>query len=325
MSTRRPVVAICYDFDGTLSPKNMQEFGFFHGLPEKERRSFWNESNGMAKKLGADQNLMYMKLMIEKAKQAGNDLKATREAFEGYGKDIVLFPGVKDWFARIRQYGKANGVSVRHYIISSGLKELVEGSPIGDEFEEIYACSFTYDKHGIAEWPRQVVNCTSKTQYLFRINKGIEDESDTVLLNSYVKPEDRPVPFSRMIYIGDGSTDIPCMRLVKDQGGYSIAVYRARSPKKKKDADKLFHDKRVNYIAPADYSKESSLDRLVKMIIERMAAEYRLERFAHKLNPIHERVVEDDNADTSNENIKTNQEVASGDDVGGNEPEDAGK
>lgn len=282
---QKPTVAICYDFDGTLSPKNMQEFGFFHGLPDKERRSFWKESNGLAKKLGADQNLTYMKLMVDKARQPGNDLKATKNAFEEYGKDIKFFKGVENWFSRIKKYGKVKGVNVEHYIISSGLKEMVEGSLIGKAFTKIYACSFLYDKHGLAEWPGQVVNCTSKTQYLFRINKGIEDDSDTVLLNSYVKPEDRPVPFSRIVYIGDGSTDIPCMRLVKDLGGYSIAVYKPRSQEKKTVAEKLYSDKRVNYIAPADYSEGSNLDELLKRIIDRIVSDYHLEKLSRRLNP----------------------------------------
>lgn len=285
---KKPTVAICYDFDGTLSPKNMQEFGFFHGLPDKARKTFWSESNGMAKRLGADQNLMYMKLMIDKARQSDNDLQATRAAFKAYGESITYYDGVESWFERIRKYGSQQDVIVEHYIISSGLKELVEGSSIGKWFKKIYACSFVYDKHGVAEWPCQVVNCTSKTQYLFRINKGIEDDSDTSKLNAYVEPGNRQVPFPRMIYIGDGSTDVPCMRLVKDQGGTSIAVYKPHTQGKKGDAEKLYREHRVNYIAPANYSEGSDLDSIVKRTIDRVAIDWKLERLGRKLNPVEE-------------------------------------
>lgn len=282
---KKPTVAICYDFDGTLSPKNMQEFGFFHGLEEKERKSFWAQSNGMAKELGADQNLMYMRLMIEKAEHGGNDLQATEKAFRAYGSSITYFKGVETWFKRIKEFAIKHNVIVNHYIISSGLKELVLGSTIGKYFKRVYACSFMYDKHGVAKWPCQVVNCTTKTQYLFRINKGVEDESDTSKLNAYSDPKDRPVPFTRIIYIGDGSTDVPCMRLVKEQGGTSIAVYKPRTQGKKEYAEGLFRDNRVNYIAPADYSDGSDLDMIVKRTVERVAIEWELEKLGRKLNP----------------------------------------
>lgn len=282
---KKPTVAICYDFDGTLSPKNMQEFGFFHGLAESERKTFWSESNELAKKLGADQNLTYMRLMLEKAAHGGNELLATEAAFRDYGKSITYFNGVETWFKRITEYAAKRDVVVEHYIISSGLKELVLGSSIGKYFKRVYACSFMYDKHGVAKWPCQVVNCTTKTQYLFRINKGVEDESDTSRLNAYSDPKDRPVPFSRIVYIGDGVTDVPCMRLVKDQGGTAIAVYKPRTQKKKEYAEGLFRDNRVNFIAPADYSQGSDLDAIVKRTVERVAIEWELEKLGRKLNP----------------------------------------
>lgn len=284
-SVRKPVVAICYDFDGTLSPCNMQEFGFFHGLGKKERKTFWNESNGMAKKYGADQNLMYMKLMIEKSKLSGNQLKTTRSAFRDYGKDIEFFKGVGEWFSRINKFGKSRGVVVEHYIISSGLKEMVEGSPIGKFFKKIYACSFYYDNNDVAAWPAQVVNGTSKTQYLFRINKGIEDDGDTETLNAFMKQEDRRVPFSRMMYFGDGATDIPCMRLVKDQGGYSFAVFNSRKKGAREKANKLFAEGRVNYVAPADYADGSLVDKIVKGIIEKIVAQFKLDCVSKKAIP----------------------------------------
>lgn len=282
---KKPIVAICYDFDGTLSPLNMQEYGFFMGLNKTDRKSFWNESNGRAQKIGADQNLMYMKLMLEKTGSLDNDLKSTRQAFQDYGKSIDFYEGVKEWFGRINQYGHGHGIKVQHYIISSGLKEMIRGSAIGGMFTKIYACTFMYDSDGVAKWPAQVVNCTSKTQYLFRINKGIDDDSDTQRLNEFVRQEDRPVPFTRMIYIGDGTTDIPCMRLVKEQGGFSIAVYRPKSAKGKHTADKLYADGRVNFIAQADYREKSPLDELVKKIIDKIESDYSLEAYGRKINP----------------------------------------
>lgn len=281
---KKPVVAICYDFDGTLSPFNMQEYGFFMGLDKKDRETFWKESNGYAQKNCADQNLVYMKLMLEKVRSRGNNLKSTRKAFQDYGKSITFYEGVREWFGRINEYGNARGLKVQHYIISSGLKEMVEGSSIGREFSKIYACTFLYDSNGVAEWPAQVVNCTSKTQYLFRINKGIDDDSDTKRLNEFVRQEDRPVPFTRMVYIGDGTTDIPCMRLVKEQGGFSIAVYRPKS-KGKHTADKLYRDGRVNFIAQADYRENAPLDGLVKAIIDKIESDYRLEAYGKRINP----------------------------------------
>lgn len=311
MATTKPIVAICYDFDGTLSPKNMQEYGFFLGLEQKERKTFWKESNGLAKDVGADQNLMYMKKMIDKAKLPGSNLKTTRTAFREYGKAIDFYPGVKDWFVRINQYGKAHGVMVKHYIISSGLKEMVEGSEIGKFFTKIYACTFLYDTNDVAEWPAQVVNCTSKTQYLFRINKGIEDDSDTVRLNEFVKHEDRPVPFNRMIYVGDGTTDIPCMRLVKEQGGFAIGVYKPKSNKNKQVADKLYSDGRVNFIAPADYTDNSLFDQLVKRIIDKIQYAYELEKYGKKCVPRPEKK----NVEIQNRNLKEIVEEKSGEDV----------
>ena len=285
-SIRKPVVAICYDFDGTLSPRNMQEFGFFHGLDEKERKTFWKKSNDRAAKFGVDRNLMYMKQMIEKSRSPENALQTTRTAFRNYGKSIAFFNGVEEWFSRIKKYGKQQGVIVEHYILSSGLKEMVEGSRIGKEFKKIYACSFFYDKNDVAEWPAQVVNGTSKTQYLFCINKGIEDVGDEAALNAFMKQEDRRVPFSRMVYFGDGATDIPCMRIVKDLGGYSIAVYNSRKKGAHKKADKLFHDGRVNYVAPSDYSEESLVDKIVKGIIDKVAAQNNLDLVSKKAIPI---------------------------------------
>ncbi len=269
-------MAICYDFDGTLSPRYMQEYGFFMGLPPKERKTFWQRSNALAKEKHADPILTYMLRMIEEAELSGNMLGTTRRAFRAYGKNIDFFDGVETWFERISRYAEERGIRLDHYIISSGLKEIVEGSKIGKCFKEIYACSFLHGVNDAAKWPAQVVNFTTKTQYLFRINKGSEDVSETATVNGYIAPEDRPVPFSHMIYIGDGETDVPCMRLVKEQGGCSIAVYAPGKAKSRKTALDLYRDGRVNYVIPADYSEGRLLDDIVKRIVDVVAAKVRL-------------------------------------------------
>lgn len=270
----KPTVAICYDFDGTLSPRNMQEFDF---IPQLSLTSgaFWGRVKEMARQHDADEILAYMRLMVEEATHA--NLAINREAIRNYGKTVELFPGVSDWFNRINAFGKGQGVRVEHFIISSGLKEMIEGSPIAKAFTEIFASSFMYDQHDVAKWPALAVNYTTKTQFLFRINKGHLKVWDNSRINAYTPEEDRPVPFKRMIYIGDGSTDIPCMRLVKDQGGYSIAVYPPNSPKKK-DATKLLEEGRVDYVMRADYTENSPLARQIRAVVSRIAADYVVEQ-----------------------------------------------
>ena len=226
--TQEPKItaALIYDFDGTLAPGNMQEYDFIPAVGQSNRE-FWNDANSLAEEQDADMTLTYMAKMLEAARS--RKLSLRREAFQESGRNIRLFPGVKEWFGRINAYAAARGVRVLHYINSSGLKEMIEGTPIASEFRKIYACSFLYDVDGIAYWPGVAVNYTNKTQFIFKINKGVESVSDCKLVNQYIEERERPVPFSRMIYVGDGTTDIPCMRLVKNFGGHSIAVYNPAS------------------------------------------------------------------------------------------------
>ena len=263
-------VAICYDFDGTLSPKNMQEYDFFNALG-RGAKNFWAEAKALAMDNNADEILAYMMLMIERAKTC--KAQTTRTAFRNYGKGIALYTGVDVWFDTINQYGKSLGLAINHYIISSGIKEMIEGSPIASKFKKIYACSFIYDQNDVAIWPAVAVNYTTKTQFIFRINKGIDDDNDHVTINNFIPRENRAIPFYRMIYIGDGSTDIPCMRLVKDLGGTSIAVYPPRNKKKHAVTEKLLADGRVNFISQADYTSRSHLYDLVKIVLEKIAAD----------------------------------------------------
>lgn len=261
----KPVVAICYDFDKTLSPDDMQAQGFIQKL-ENKIDEFWEKSNGFAIKNDMDQNLAYMFTM--KTESEGKVL-FTKTELEKFGSEVKLFPGVEDWFERIRKYGEEKGVIVEHYIISSGLKEMIEGTSIAKKgaFKKIYATSFYCDKNGVAVWPAQVVNYTNKTQFLFRITKGVLDVNDSKV-NDFFSESDLRVPFRNMIYLGDSDTDIPCMKLVKTRGGYSIGVFNPETNDKTK-VYKMTRDNRIDYFVPADYSENTELDTLIKTIIDK--------------------------------------------------------
>ena len=274
----KPVVAICYDFDKTLSPDDMQAQGYIqsvgYNIPD-----FWKKSNSLASDNEMDQNLAYMYTM--KHESEGKVL-FTKEKLAEYGASVQLFPGVEQWFERIREYGKEKGVIVEHYIISSGLKEMIEGTSVAQAgaFEKIYASSFYYNEKGVAVWPAQVVNYTNKTQFLFRIEKGVLDINDPAVNESF-SPEEMRVPFRNIVYIGDSDTDIPCMKLVNSYGGHSIGVYNAKTMEKTK-VYKMMRDERIKYFAPADYKEGTELDFLVKSIIDRTAANEALETLHYK-------------------------------------------
>ena len=267
----KPVLAICYDFDKTLSPDDMQAQGFIQSVGY-DVGEFWKQSNGLASGNDMDQNLAYM-LMMQQAAE-GKKL-FTRGELMKCGKEVVLFPGVKDWFKRICTYGEEHGVLVEHYIISSGLKEMIEGTDVAGEFKKIYASSFFYNEKGVAIWPAQVVNYTNKTQFLFRIEKGVLDINDPGVNDSFA-PDEMRVPFRNMVYIGDSDTDVPCMKLVNVNGGYSIGVYNADTKDKTK-VYKMMRENRIKYYAPADYSESKELDILLKAIIDRTAENEALE------------------------------------------------
>ena len=272
---KKLVVALIYDFDGTLSPGNMQEYDFIPAIG-KSNHEFWEKSNLTALAQDGDPILAYMYQMLHEAQSAGKSLR--RESFAQSGQNIELYEGVKEWFPRINAYAAERGIKLHHYINSSGLREMIEGTPIAKEFRKIYACSFFYNVDGVAYWPAVAVNYTNKTQFIFKINKGIESVYDSVRINEFIEEEKRPVQFRHMIYFGDGTTDIPCMKLVKQQGGHSIAVYNPRSRQKRQEMLRLIHDNRVNYVCPADYSPDKEIDRLVKMIIDKIVVDYQLSK-----------------------------------------------
>ncbi len=271
----KPVIAICYDFDKTLSPDDMQAQGYIQSI-DYNVNDFWKESNKLSEDNCMDQNLAYMYKMVDGARGKIVFNKAT---LEENGSRVKLFPGVEEWFERTKKYGEQNNVIIEHYVISSGLKEMIEGTSIAKKgvFERIYACSFYYNDRGEAVWPAQVVNYTNKTQFLFRIQKGVLDVNDSGV-NDYFEPDKIRVPFRNMIYIGDSDTDIPCMKVVNSNGGYSIGVYDPDTADKTK-VYRMMTENRIKYFAPADYSKDSKLDSLVKTIIERTAKNEVLESY----------------------------------------------
>ena len=268
----RPVVAVCYDFDKTLSPDNMQAQGYLQAINYENQNEFWAETNELANAQDMETTLAWMFLMLKGAR--GKEI-FRREMLEGYGARVKLYRGVAEWFDRIRRYGEKRGIIVEHYIISSGLKEMIEGTEVADKFEKIYASSFYYDADGVAVWPAQVINFTNKTQFLFRISKGVLDINDDAV-NDYFAPDEIRVPFRNMVYIGDSDTDIPCMKLVNSYGGHSIGVYDPDKENMER-VQKMMRENRIRYYAPADYTEGSGLDLLMQMILDKTAAAEKLE------------------------------------------------
>ena len=268
----RPVLALCYDFDRTLSPDDMQAQGFIQSVGE-DVKEFWRQSNELAEKNDMDMNLAYMLTMVKKAK---GKFYVTKKALAEYGAKIKLYDGVEGWFGRINEYGESRGIIVEHYIISSGLKEMIEGTAVAGEFKKIYASAFMYDEYGVPEWPAQTINYTNKTQFLFRIEKGCLNINDHEGVNEYIPPENIRVPLRNIVYFGDSDTDIPCMKLVNSYGGHSIGVYDKASGNKEK-VYRLIKNNRIRYFAPADYTEGSEIDCLVKAIINKTAAYEKLE------------------------------------------------
>jgi len=275
---RNNIIAIMYDFDKTLCTKDMQEYTFIPNLG-MEPHTFWKEANDLRDQTKMDQILTSMYLMYDKMKEKKQPLM--KSYLNDSGKHIELYPGVEDWFNRINEYGRSLGFEIEHYIISSGLKEIIEGTTIGKEFKEIYASEFFYDDKGEAVWPKLLVNYTNKTQFLTRIKKGVLDISDDINLNRKMIENERRISASNMIYIGDGLTDIPCMKLTKDAGGISIAVY---TEKTFKQAHNLLKDGRINYISEANYEQNSALDKIIRKIIKKMVIDTELKNITYNQN-----------------------------------------
>ncbi len=262
--------ALIYDFDGTLAKGNCAEHGLFGALNIKDATAFWDEAKAKAKAVDGDQILAYLGLLVAYAqKQGSDDLSVNKLTI--HGKEIPLFPGVDTWFERINRYAADNGIALAHFIISSGLDAMIKGTPVARYFHNVFACKYDYNENGYATWPAQAINYTTKTQYLFRINKGIENSWNDDAVNRFIEPSDRPIPFTRMIYLGDGDTDIPSMKMVRYQGGYSLAVFDQEKWNKKENQpkiEKLIAEERANYVVPADYEDGSQLDITIKGLLQ---------------------------------------------------------
>ncbi len=261
----KPIVALLYDFDKTLCTTDMQNYAFIPALGMTPD-DFWSLANTFGRENHMDGLLAYMYTMIAECRRRG--LRLDRDFLIRCGRDIRLFPGVADWFGRINAFGQSQGVEIEHYVLSSGLKEIIEGSGISHEFKKIYACEFLYDADGLASWPKLDVNFTNKTQFIYRINKGVLDVSDDRTLNSSMPDDSKRIPFTNMVYIGDGLSDVPCMKMMRSYGGQAIAVYQDSN---RQGVEELLSRRRVDFIFPADYREDTDLDLTVKNIIRRMA------------------------------------------------------
>ena len=270
METQAPIIAFLYDFDKTLCTTDMEDYAFIPSLGYTPAE-FWGRANAFGWENRMDGLLAYMYTMIQEC--AAQNIKLDRAFLNHCGESIQLFPGVREWFARINAFGESLGVQVEHYVISSGLREIIEGSGIAQEFREIYACEFYYNENGDACWPKLDVNFTNKTQFVYRINKGILDVSRDRELNDSMPDDSKRVPFTNMIYMGDGLSDVPCMKMMRAYGGQAIAVYQASN---RQGVEKLLADGRGDFIFPADYREGMELDRTVRDILRKMTITDRL-------------------------------------------------
>lgn len=270
--------ALVYDFDGTLAEGNIQEHSLLPSYLRTSKEQFWEKVKQSKQANDADQILVYMQLLLQRADELGLPLSA--EVLRKHGEAVTLFPGVETWFERIDAYARKRRLMLEHYVVSSGNEEMIRGCSIAGHFQRVFASKYIYDDDGHAAWPGAAVNYTTKTQYLFRINKGVETYWDDEQVNRWMPMNERPIPFERMIYLGDGDTDIPSMKMVRHQGGHSIAVF---DPKKwdseepgerqtyKRKAYTLIAEDRAHFVLPADYTDGSQLDIAVKGILGRIA------------------------------------------------------
>jgi len=267
----KPIVAIMYDFDKTLCGEDMQNYSFIPALGMTPQE-FWGATGKFSAESGVERILSYMYMMVKLSKEKGINL--TKEYLFSLGKDIRYFDGVRTWFKRINDYGAARGVIIEHYLISSGNKEIIAGCDIANEFKEIYACEFHFDKETkLPVWPKLAINYTAKTQFYFRISKGVLDVKEDNAVNR--KSEKRRIPHNNIIFIGDGMTDVPIMYLVKKNGGTSIAVYPKNEEEK---VSYLIEDDRINFNCSANYRAGSKLEKIIKLQIEKVSVTNELEK-----------------------------------------------
>lgn len=265
-------VALVYDFDGTLAPRNLPEHSFLPSLGVTDVERFWADCRREAERHDSDQVLTYMQMLLAAADRAG--VKVTRDLLREHGARTPLFAGVHAWFDDIGAYGRSVGIEIEHCVVSSGLLEMIEGLSIHPRFRKVFASSYAYDDTGRAVWPASAINYTTKTQYLFRINKGIDNVWDNSTINLWMPKQERRVPFERMVFLGDGDTDIPSMKLVREKGGQAVAVFDPEKFEQRLSQghlERLIAEDRIDHMASADYRPGSLLTIIVKGILGRMA------------------------------------------------------
>jgi len=266
----KAIIALLYDFDKTLCTQDMQNYAFIPSLGMAPD-DFWREANQFGRGEHMDSVLAYMFTMLRKSRALRVGL--TRDSLRRCGESVAFYPGVTSWFQRVNRLGEQQNVQVEHYVISSGLREIIEGTAIAAEFKEIYASEFFYDEGGAPVWPKMAVNFTAKTQFVYRINKGVLDVSDDKTLNDSMPDDSKRVPFANMIYLGDGLSDVPCMKMMRAYGGQAIAVYQEGN---RPGVEQLLRQGRVDFIYPADYREGTALEQTVRDIICKMAVSHRL-------------------------------------------------
>lgn len=273
---QKTTIGIIYDFDKTLSINDMQTFGLLKDLGFDDPDKFWKMTNSFASKYNMDPTLSFMYVFLDVARKQGK--KITEEYLESMGKNIKFFPGLEngEFFDKITEFASSHNVNLLHYVISSGNREIIKGTNIFNKFSKVFACEYLFDSAGEAIFPKVAINFTNKTQFLFRISKGTFNIADSSEVNKEMKDEDRAIPLTNIIYIADGTTDIPCMKVVDEKGGTSIAVYPDNTDNDQ--AVKIFSEGRASFIEKADYRETSNLYKLLCAIIEKV----RLEDLLHK-------------------------------------------
>ena len=266
---KQNTIALVYDFDGTLIPKTMQDYTI---IPRLKLRSdkFWSDIMEEAEATDGEVMMIYMRQLITRA--SSMNIKITKSEFKLMASKIEYFKGVFTWFDNINKYLKNNHkrIKVAHYVISAGHHEILESTAIRKKLTNVFGSQYYFNEQGHATFPKVVVTDTAKTQFLFRINKGREKVSDSI--NSHMPEELRPIPFENMIYIGDGLTDVPSMALIKKQNGHAVSVYPRGSKKQKKVSSDLLAAKRVDFIAEANYTRNSILFKRICLIIDMISA-----------------------------------------------------
>ena len=275
MNKQLPIVALIYDFDGTLAPGNMQEYDFLKAIGITDPSKFWNANTAFKKHHDASEVLSYMRLMLDESQKHNIPIK--RGVFSEYGATLPLHRGVEKWFDLINEVGTLMGFQIKHYINSSGLQEIIEGTSIYPKFEAVYACRYMYNDKEEAIWPAVAVDFTQKTQFMYMIHKGVKKVSDNNDINKHIDEEEKPMPFHHMIYLGDGLTDIPCMKMLKQYGGHSIAIYQEEKEQQKNQKPHTICDlverNICDFACEANYEKNGPIYSIVVSILEKIASQ----------------------------------------------------